>query len=664
LGWEDQQVRVSQKTCPKQHVSIAFGRKVGSRTVKMKNIGFCLLLVSIHTACIAQVSDSLVYPEVTVTEQRIEEAIGSSVSETDTLLYKLLQSKGLTQVLETESFISTRSYNPGGTAVFSVRGSGPQHTQVVWDGIPINDPMLGQTDLSTVSLSGISGVRVLYGGAGLTNNSGGIGGTIELVSTRPRTEDGIDVKLNGYAGLYGIYGVSLQLRNRYKKLFGITSVEYQTSKNNFKFKNLATIVQEDKLLEHALVKRIGFTKSLGLNINQRNTLSATVYYSEVSKELPPSMLMVASIETLFDRDIWASLKWRRIGKKSVISVTASYIYGNQQYFDNNEYTFHHLYQANKNLVRYKLDLGHNLHLEAGGDVFNEQARSDSSYRSQPHWRYWQAAFTSLKYVPKNWVAAQVLVREDVIDGKFSPFQGLVGVEVKPTKWFSIKANVARNFRAASLDDLYWVPGGNRNLKNETGFSWEGGVAFKTGIKTFRFGFDATYFQSEIDNWIIWLPQANVWIPQNKRAVSSKGIETKLEASFTTGKLLFTLNGAYTWVSSKVTQGSTANDASVGNQLIYVPLHQAKAHLSVHFAKLFLLYGHQYTGFRYTTSDNKNSLPAYQISYVTLGYEYALKKHTMGINFTVDNLFNTAYQTIAWRPMPGRSFLINLSYQFN
>ncbi|MCF8464687.1 MAG: TonB-dependent receptor [Flavobacteriales bacterium] len=630
----------------------------------MKNIGLCLVFVAVRVTCFSQVSDSLVYPEVIVSDQRIEEAIGTSVSEADTLLYKLLQSKGLTQVLEVESFISTRSYNPGGTAVFSVRGSGPQHTQVVWDGIPINDPMLGLTDLSTISLSGISGVRVLYGGAGLTNNSGGIGGTIELISTEPRKKDGVDVKLNGYAGSFGTYGVSLQLRDRYKKLFGSTSVEYQTSQNNFKFRNLATIAKEDKVLEHALVKRIGFSKSLGVNINQRNTLSASIYYSQVSKELPPSMLMVASIETLFDRDIWASIKWRRIGKKSVISVTAAYIYGNQQYFDNNEYTFHHLYQANKNLVRYKLNLGHNLHFEAGGDVFVENAKSDSSYRSQPHWRYWQAAFASLKYVPKKWVAAQVLVREDVIDGKFSPAQGLVGVEVKPTKWFSIKGNVARNFRAATLDDLYWVPGGNRDLKNETGFSAEGGIGFKTKTKTVGFSFDATYFHSEIDNWIIWLPLGNIWTPQNKRAVRSQGIETKLETAVNIGKVLLNLNAAYTWVSSKVTEGASANDAAVGHQLIYVPLHQAKAHFSVHFAKAFLLYGHQYTGLRYTTSDNTSSLPAYQLGYVSVGYEYSIKKHTIGVNFTVDNLFNTDYQTIAWRPMPGRSFLINLNYQFN
>ncbi|MCF8275701.1 MAG: TonB-dependent receptor [Flavobacteriales bacterium] len=629
----------------------------------MKNKGLGLLLMLVHAACFAQVSDSVVYPVVTVEAQRISEAIGSSVFETDTLLYKLLRSKGLTQVLETESFISTRAYNPGGTANFSVRGSGSQHTQVVWEGIPINDPMLGQTDLSTISLGGISNVRVLYGSAGLTNNSGGIGGTIELLSAEPRTKDGLDANLNVYAGSFGNYGVSVRLRDKYKKLFGSTSVEYHTVKNNFTFTDLSTIAREDRKLEHASVQRIGFSKSLGIQLNQRNTISASVYYAQVAKELPPSMLMVASKEKLFDRDVWAALKWKREGKRSELSATASYIYGNQQYFDNNEYTFHHLYQANKNLIRYKLNLGHHLHLDVGADVFTESARSDSAYRSKPHLRYWQAAFASLKYVPKKWVAAQVLIREDVIDAKFSPIQGLVGVEVKPANWFIVKGNVSRNFRPATLNDLYWVPGGNPDVKSETGFSWEAGIGFKAKTKAFQFRFDATYFQSEIDHWIIWLPLGNVWTPQNKRAVSSKGVEAKLEATATIGKVLLKLNGAYTYVSSTVKKGSSETDVSVGHQLIYVPAHQAKAYVSVHFAKLFLLIGHQYTGLRYTTSDNKSSLPAYQLSYASVGYEYTFKKHTIGINLTVDNLFDKDYQTIAWRPMPGRSFLINLNYQF-
>lgn len=616
-----------------------------------------------HTVCWAQVGDSIVHPVVTVTEQRIAEAIGSSVTETDTLLYALQRSRGLTQVLETESYISTRAYSPGGVANFSVRGTGSQHTQVVWEGIAINDPMLGQTDLSSISLSGISNVRVLYGSAGLTNNSGGIGGTIELIPQKERITDGFDGKLNLNAGSFGVYGLSVQLRDRYRKVFGSTSVEYQTAKNNFKYRNLASIQQEDKRLQHAAIQRVGFTKTLGVQLNDRNTLKASIYYAQVDREFPPTMLMVSTKETLFDRDVWAALNWKRIGKRSKLSVTSSYIYGQQDYFDNNEYTFHHLYQANKNLVRYNLSLGHNLYVEAGADIFNETARSDSSYRSKPHWRFWQAGFASLKYVPKKWVAAQALVREDVIDGGFSPVQGLLGVEVKPLKWLFLKGNVSRNFRPPTLNDRYWAPGGNPALKSETGFSWEAGVGFKVDEGKFHFKTEGTYFRSNIDNWIIWLPNGNLWTPQNKRAVATNGVEARVEASARMGKVLLRLNGAYTWVSSTVQEGTDANDASVGKQLIYVPQHQAKANFSVHLGKLYLLYAHQFTGLRYTTSDNKSSLPSYQIGQLALGYAFTVRKHTIGINLTLDNLFNTQYQTIAWRPMPGRSFLLNLNYQF-
>jgi len=629
----------------------------------MKNIGWCLLFLLVGATCFAQVSDSIVYPEVTITDQHIAEAVGTSVTESDTVLYDLMKSRGLTQVLEIESFISTRAYSPGGVANFSVRGTGSQHTQVVWEGIPINDPMLGQTDLSTISLSGISNVRVLYGAAGLTNNSGGIGGTIELMPQGKRTTNGFDGKLNLYAGSFGTYGVSVQLRDRYKMVFGSTSVEYQTAKNNFPYRNLASIQQEEKELEHAAIERIGFTKSIGVQVNQRNTLKASVYFAQVDRAFPPTMLMASTKETLFDRDIWATLNWKRVGERSRISVTSSYIYGQQDYFDNNEYTFNHLYQANKNLIRYKLNLGYDLHLEVGGDVFNETAKSDSAYRQEPHWRFWQAAFASLKYVPKKWVAAQALVREDLIDGAFSPVQGLVGVEVKPTKWLSAKGNVSRNFRAPTLNDLYWVPGGNPDLKSESGFSWEAGLGFKFKSKRFRFNAEVTYFQSEIDNWVIWLPDGSLWTPQNKRAVSVKGVEAKLQMSASIGMVLLRLNGAYTFVSSTVKRGSSETDASIGKQLIYVPQHQVKANVSIHIKKLFLLVGHSYTGSRFTTSDNQSLLPAFQLSFASFGYAHQFKKHTVGINVTIENLFNTEYQTIAWRPMPGRSFLINLNYQF-
>jgi iron complex outermembrane receptor protein len=611
----------------------------------------------------AQVADSILHSEVKISAQRISEAIGSYVAEADKQLYKLVKSRSLTEVLQTQDFISIRANSPGGIANFSLRGTGSQHTQVLWEGIPINDPMLGQTDISTISLSGSSSVRILYGAAGLTNSSGGIGGTLELISQSRRQKDGFDGKVNLYAGSFGTYGCSLQFGERRKILFGNTSFEFQTSKNNFTFRNSATLTKDEQTMEHAHYQRIGLTRSMGLFLNERNTLKASFYFAQVERELPPTMQSIATQEELFDRDIWAALNWRRLGNRSNFILTSAYIYGKQEYTNNQEYTFHHLYQANKNLLRYELDLDYNLYLKFGVDIFNETAKSDSAYNNKTYYRLSQAAFASLRYLPKKWLSAQVLIREDIIDGGLSPLQGLVGLEVEPLDWFFLKGNLANNFRSPTLNDLYWNPGGNPDLKSETGFSWEAGLGFKVNSKAIDFEAGANYFQSEIDNWIIWLPNGSYWTPQNKRTVSSRGVELRCQFSKSVRKFEFHLNGSYTFVQSRVKEGISENDASIGKQLIYVPEHVAKGSLSFYYGDVFLLYQHQFEGMRYISSDNTQALPSFQIGRVALGYDYSFTRHVIGISASLDNIFDAEYQMIAWRPMPGRSFMINLTYQF-
>lgn len=46
----------------------------------------------------------------------------------------------------------------------------------------------------------------------------------------------------------------------------------------------------------------------------------------------------------------------------------------------------------------------------------------------------------------------------------------------------VKASVSRNYRFPTLNDLYFLPGGNPDLKNEHGFSYDAGVSFDVGKK--------------------------------------------------------------------------------------------------------------------------------------------------------------------------------------
>ncbi|MCS2983587.1 TonB-dependent receptor [Bacteroides xylanisolvens] len=44
----------------------------------------------------------------------------------------------------------------------------------------------------------------------------------------------------------------------------------------------------------------------------------------------------------------------------------------------------------------------------------------------------------------------------------------------------LKVSISRNYRFPTLNDLYFLPGGNPNLKNEQGFSYDAGVSFEVG----------------------------------------------------------------------------------------------------------------------------------------------------------------------------------------
>lgn len=70
----------------------------------------------------------------------------------------------------------------------------------------------------------------------------------------------------------------------------------------------------------------------------------------------------------------------------------------------------------------------------------------------------------------------------------------------------VKASVSRNYRFPTLNDLYFLPGGNPDLKNEQGFSYDAGISFDVGKeKVYKLSGGMNWFDSYIEDWIIWLP---------------------------------------------------------------------------------------------------------------------------------------------------------------
>ena len=78
----------------------------------------------------------------------------------------------LTDLLQFNTPLAFKSYGPGQLATVSFRGTSANHTAVLWNGIDINQPNLGQTDFSTLPVAGFDR---LVGAVWFVGECGGVG---------------------------------------------------------------------------------------------------------------------------------------------------------------------------------------------------------------------------------------------------------------------------------------------------------------------------------------------------------------------------------------------------------------------------------------------------------------------------------------------------------
>jgi iron complex outermembrane receptor protein len=279
-------------------------------------------------------------------------------------------------------------------------------------------------------------------------------------------------------------------------------------------------------------------------------------------------------------------------------------------------------------------------------------------------RFSEALFASLVYHPHKKLGLQLLLREDFIDDSFSPIQWSFGASWQALKWLELKGNFSRNYRAPGLNDLYWQPGGNPDLQTETGLSYEVGLAFAKNSKHHSLSAEITWFDSWINDMIIWVPgSGNVWSPQNKRQVRASGTETLVSYNRTINKWKFGFSARHNWTRSIVQQSYSTTDAAIGNQLLNTPIQEAGLQLNLSWRFLSFSYGQTYMGRRPITSDNVDWLEAYTLGWIQVGAMLPVKRNSLGITAKFHNLWNTEYQYIKWRPMPGFNYSLTIKYQF-
>ncbi|HUI65393.1 MAG TPA: TonB-dependent receptor, partial [Bacteroidota bacterium] len=220
-----------------------------------------------------------------------------------------------------------------------------------------------------------------------------------------------------------------------------------------------------------------------------------------------------------------------------------------------------------------------------------------------------------------------------------------------------RTSYGKSFHAPVFNDLYWIEGGNPQLRPERAYSFDAGLRSEVSLAG-TLSLDASYFSIDSRDRIVWIPSGGTfWSPKNIASARSRGVEAEASWKALEGALTLTLNS--TWTDVKKTSADYPGDPTQGKQLIYEPPQMFHATAELHLSGVGFYVRHSWTSYRYTTEVNDEFLGSYGVTSLAARYELTLGPVVASAKLEVDNLFNTSYQVIALYPMPLRQMRLTM-----
>jgi outer membrane cobalamin receptor len=611
--------------------------------------------------------DTVRINEVVISRKKLTSDLsGYKTERIDSSILKDYSNLTLAEVLSENSNILIKSYGMGGTATTSFRGTGAGHTQVAWNGINLNNPMLGQSDLSLITTGLIDDITLYFGGASMSLNSGGIGGIINL-ETRPKWKKETVISLNAGTGSFGNYSGLVKVKSGNIKLQTITRAVFLTSENNYRYLNsVAGAEPVWQTRNNSQVRQKGFIQELYLKgIN--SVVSARIWYQSANRNLPASMLTEHSNsdERQFDESLRTVLNYDIFKGINNFTFTAAWIVNRLNYFNRlasiDSRNLSDIYSI-KSLIDRRV--GEYTRIRLAFD--NELNVINTNNYDHTVKRNISSLTVSVQHEITSMISTSVLLREILNKNKLLIPDFSTGLQFRLTEKqeYYVKVNISRNSKIPTMNDLFWIPGGNPDLRNEFAYVYELSYVMKQQLfSSFSMNYDLTLYRNKIKDMIQWHPgEFSFWTADNIQSVYSAGLESSISVDYSSDHFKARLKAGYSLTRATNKSSIYNSDAVKGKQLIYIPENQANAKLSLMYRNIYTSWTANMIGKRFTTVDNSSFLPGYFINSVSSGIKLNIKGITFDTNLSIDNIFNVNYQTIAYYPLPGCYYTLKILVQ--
>ncbi|TGE21873.1 TonB-dependent receptor [Hymenobacter aquaticus] len=643
----------------------------GYRVQFLKRAGRLLALLVWPAAATAQQPDSAraitrlqQLPTVRVQGSRPGRfAVGSRVMALDSAVLGQYRAGTLADVLLAQTPVYLKNYGPGQLSSISIRGTSARHTAVLWNGFNINLPSLGEADFALFPTNGSTRVDVQYGPAGAAYGTGAVGGAV-LLSSPVVWGAGGRGTVQADAGSFGLRAGSVEGSFSNAKVAVRGAASYRQARNDFYYDSLSADGPIRRRQPNADFAQWSLTQDATLRVGQQGELMAAVWLTDANRHIQPAIGSVNDHARERDQSRRLLTGYRHVASRAEWSVRGAWFEDVLNYFNGNLVSNSRV-RTTQAQAEYTANFRPNLSLRAGAEAQHFAAEVDGY--GQPITENRFSGFALLRYDPRPRLHLSANLRQAVVPGRRPPLAPTVGAEWQAvstaTQLLTLKASAARGYRAPTLNERYWRPGGNPDLLPESSLGYEAGLLHRwqptaaTSLQT-----ELTAYRQLVNDWVDWTthPTLNYSTPLNLRQVLTRGLEATTRLMWQRGQYRLSSRLAYSFTQAEKTRGYATDQNPTGRQMRYVPLHTGVLTTDQAWRHWQLTTTLSVTGYRFTDNSATDFLPSYLLLHATLARTVVVRPAwQLTVLAQGYNLTNAVYQNYAYRAMPPRSAQLSL-----
>ncbi|CAN5807894.1 TonB-dependent receptor [soil metagenome] len=611
---------------------------------------FCITLVSCISLCSAEAQDAFRAAPgaedtagIVVTATRLPTPENETPASVSVIAAPELQERQVQRVAEAlrqvPGITVAQSGAPGQLTSVFTRGLRSEHTQVLLDGIPINQGLAGLFNFADLTVDNIDRIEVVRGPQSTLYGPRALAGVIQVFTKRGSgTPTG---QVSAEAGSFGTFREAISSSGSWKEFdysFGASRLDTENERRNNEYRNTAAIA------------------NVGWSPNERLRIGSLFTYSESDIGLPNSIFNPKPMDNFFTerwligpRVDFTPVEWWE--HQLILAYDHE-----RQINDPNEDFF--VGPTRALFKRFTLDYQNNLKplpwlTVTTGTFYSEvDAGQERPFISQVFGP--QPTFISDETMQTS-VFAQLTVTPVrglnlVAGGRFDHFNQFGDIWtyrfagsylIAPTDT-TVRASIATGFSPPSSQDKIF--GMNFGLEPERNRGWDVGVEQRLWNGRVQLG--ATYFHNRLSNVIGF---SGLFETLNLGAARTQGVEAELQLRPLPD---LTFVATYTYLDAEKTSAADINQPA-GARLPRRPRHEAYVNGSyLWFGKLRTLAEARFVSAREELNFGAANFDIEDYTVVNLAAEYEVNRH-VSVFGRINNLTDEKYAEVFGFPALGR-----------